>query len=74
MGWFHINNNKARPPRPDRQSLFVVNYQDGSRAFLRVPPEITQFGASPPVMRAAEERQSRGELPPGKIERLVRVL
>ena len=70
MSWIY---QKTKPRRPDKLSLFVVNYYDGSRAFLRVPPEIARFGASPSVMRAAQERQRQGELPPGKIAGLVRV-
>ena len=70
MSWVYRN---GRERRPDKQSLFVVNYHDGSRAFLRVPPELARFGASPSVMRAAEECQRQGELPPGQIAKLVRV-
>jgi hypothetical protein len=64
---------KTTARRPDKLSLFVVNFADGSRAFLRVAPDIARFGASPSVMRVAQERQAQGELPLGEIDRLVRV-
>jgi hypothetical protein len=69
MSWIY-QKTKARP---DKLSLFVVNFVDGSRAFLRVAPDIARFGASPALMRVAHERQAQGELPPGEIDRLVRV-
>ena len=58
--------------RPDKQVLFVVQYRDGSRSFMRVPPRLAMFGVSPPVLQLARERQSRGELPAGDIATLVR--
>jgi hypothetical protein len=58
--------------RPDKQVLFVVHYRDGSRSFMRVPPRLAMFGASPPVLKLARERQSTGELPAGDIATLVR--
>ena len=53
------------------QKLFVVNYADGSRAFLRVPHEIAAFGVSPPVMKLVREVQARGEIPAGDIASLI---
>jgi hypothetical protein len=72
MAWDHLQG-KPRPRRADKQSLFVVNYRDGTKGFVRVPPQLATFGASPPVMRLAHERQAKGELPNGEIVRLVRV-
>src|SRR4051794_41867306 len=60
-----------RSRRRDRQKLFVVNYADGSRAFLRVPHEIAAFGVSPPVMKLVREVQARGEIPAGGITWLI---
>ena len=60
-----------RSRRRDAQKLFVVNYADGSRAFLRVSREIAVFGVSPPVMKLAREVQARGEIPAGEIANLV---
>ena len=51
--------------------LFIVNYADGLRAFLRVPHEIAAFGASPPVMKLVREVQARGEIPAGDIASLI---
>ena len=55
-----------RSRRRDRQKLFVVNYADGSRAFLRVPHEIAAFGVSPPAsrLRCAEGKLSDHERSP----------
>ena len=50
-----------------------MNYADGSRAFLRVPPAVAMFGVSPPVMRLAREVQARGEIPSGEIASLTAV-
>ncbi len=71
MSWALNGNPRAR--RPDRQVLFVVQYRDGSRAFVRVPPNLAIFGASPQVLRLTKERQAKGEIPPGEIAGLVRV-
>src|SRR5215207_10229333 len=57
----------CRSRRRDRQKLFVVNYADGSRAFLRVPHEIAAVGVSPPVMKLVREVQARGEIPAGAL-------
>jgi len=69
MPWDHT----VRSRRPDRQKLFVVNYADGSRAFLRVPPAVAMFGVSPPVMKLAREVQARGGIPDGEIASLSAV-
>ena len=58
-------------PLLDPQKLFVVNYADGSRAFLRVPHEIAAFGVSLPVMKFVREVQARGEIPAGDTASLV---
>ena len=53
----------ARRRMRDEQVMFVVQYQDGSRAFVRVPPKLAMYGAgSPVVLRQA-----------GAIARLVQV-
>ena len=67
MTWDQTYRNRRR----DRHKLFVVNYADGSRAFLRVSREIAVFGVSPPVMKLAREVQARGEIPAGEIASLV---
>ena len=69
MTWDQTYRNRRR----DRHKLFVVNYADGSRAFLRVPPAVAMFGVSPPVMRLAREVQARGEIPSGEIASLTAV-
>jgi hypothetical protein len=53
--------------RRDKQVLFVVRYRDQPDAYVRIPPSLASFGASPPVLRAALERQARGEIPTGDI-------
>ena len=55
---------------PPKTNIFVVHYRDGSRAFMRVPPRLAMFGASPPVLQLAREHQSTGALPGGEIEKL----
>ena len=70
MTW---DKRKFAPRRPDKQVLFVVCYGDGSRSFMRVPPALAVFGASPSVLRLARERQSKGELPAGDMATLVRL-
>jgi uncharacterized protein YcgL (UPF0745 family) len=67
MTWDHTYRSRRR----DRQKLFVVNYADGSRAFLRVPHEIAAFGVSPHVMKLVREVQARGEIPAGDIASLI---
>ena len=72
MTWAHLNGT-PRHRRADRHRLFIVNFLDGSRAFMRISPELARFGASPPVFRHAQERQAAGELPLGQIAGLIRV-
>ena len=58
----------------DRHVMFVVHYRDGSRSFVRVPPEVALYGAgSPVVLCHAAEEQRRGMLQAGAIERLIQV-
>jgi hypothetical protein len=57
----------ARGRAKDRQVLFVVRYRSGPDAYLRVPPQIGLYGASPVVLNFARDRQARGELPAGEI-------
>src|SRR5215212_8210651 len=54
MTW---DNRTFARRRPDKQVLFVVCYGDGSRSFMRVPPQLAMFGASPSVLGLARERQ-----------------
>ena len=42
---------------------------DQPDAYMRVPPALANFGASPPVLRAALERQALGEIPAGRNSR-----
>jgi hypothetical protein len=63
----------SRPRMRDRKILFVVRYQSGPDAYMRVAPDIAIHGASPVVMRIAQECQVRGEIPPGKIASVHRV-
>jgi len=58
--------------RRDKQVLFVVRYRDQPDAYVRIPPTLASFGASPPVFRVALERQARGEIPAGDIVEIVR--
>ena len=53
--------------------LFVVSFRDGSRSFVRVPPKLGAFGASPAVLRHAAEEQRQGRLQPGEINKLTKV-
>ena len=57
----------------DRQVLFVVRYRSGPDAYVRVPPDLGDYGSSPPVLRIAKERQARGEIPAGEITTVLRV-
>ena len=50
----------------------MVRYRDQPDAYMRVPPALANFGASPPILRAALERQALGEIPPGEIVAVVR--
>ena len=60
--------------RPDKHVMFVVSFQDGSRGFVRIPPELAQFGAgSSAMLEYAAEQQRQGRLQPGKIAKLIRV-
>ncbi len=59
--------------RPDTKVLFVVSFRDGSRSFVRVPPRLADFGASPAVLRHAAEEQRQGRLQPGEIDKVIRV-
>jgi hypothetical protein len=70
--WQH--QSEASWPRrtKDHQVLFVVRYRDQPDAYMRVPPALANFGVSPPVLRAALERQALGEIPPGEIVAVVR--
>jgi hypothetical protein len=58
--------------RPDTNVLFVVSFRDGSRSFLRVPPRLAAFGASPAVLRHAAEEQRQGRLHAGDIDKLIK--
>ena len=68
-----LGQPKRPQRRPDKHVLFVVQYRDGSRSFLRIPPSVAAFGAGPAALRYAAEEQSSGRLQPGTIERLIRV-
>ena len=70
--WQHQSEASWPRRRKDHQVLFVVRYRDQPDAYMRVPPALANFGASPPVLRAALERQALGEIPPGEIVAVVR--
>ena len=69
----HAVGSRSQKPPAGSPKLFVVNYADGSRAFLRVPPAVAMFGVSPPVMKLAREVQARGGIPAGEIASLSAV-
>jgi hypothetical protein len=69
--WGGVAVARGRPR--DRQVLFVVRYRSGPDAYLRVPPQIGVYGASPVVLNFARDRQARGELPAGEIATVLRV-
>jgi hypothetical protein len=71
MAWDHINT-KPRSPRPERPAMFLVQLHDGGRVMLNLPKNIAALGPCA-VLSAALNRQSLGELPAGRIERLVRI-
>jgi hypothetical protein len=70
--WQHQSEASWPRRKKDHQVLFVVRYRDQPDAYMRVPPTLANFGASPPVLRAALERQALGEIPPGEIVAVVR--
>jgi hypothetical protein len=59
--------------RPDRMVMFAVRYEDGTSAYIRVPPGIGTFGVSPAVMKLAQGAQARGEIQSGLIAKVERV-
>ena len=72
--WSSAQQSHTRRRQRDRHVMFVVQYRDGSRGFVRVPPEVALYGAgSPVVLRHAAEEQRRGVLQAGAIERLIQV-
>ena len=70
--WQHQSEASWPRRKKDHQVLFVVRYRDQPDAYMRVPPALANFGASPPILRAALERQALGEIPPGEIVAVVR--
>ena len=70
--WQHQSEASWQRRKKDHQVLFVVRYRDQPDAYMRVPPPLANFGASPRVLRAALERQAQGEIPPGEIVAVVR--
>jgi hypothetical protein len=63
---------KAPYRRPDRHVMFVVTFRDGTRDFLRVPPEVAAVGGIAAIRFAAGEQRD-GRFRSGEIDRLIRV-
>jgi len=58
--------------RPSKHVMFVVTFRDGSRDFLRIPPNVAAVGGLA-VDRFVAEEQREGRFRAGQIERLIRV-
>ncbi len=52
--------------RRDTQVMFVVSYEDGHSAYLRIAPQSVSFGNAI-VADIARDRQTAGDLPAGRI-------
>ena len=48
--WQHQSEASWPRRKKDHQVLFVVRYRDQPDAYMRVPPALANFGASPPVL------------------------
>jgi hypothetical protein len=55
----------------DDHVLFVIHYDDGRNAYIRVLPSAIDVGLG--VLGVARERQEEGEIPPGSIIGVKRV-
>jgi hypothetical protein len=63
---------KPRVAKSQRPALFLVKFEGGISAPMHVPADTAAFAASR-IPGIAQQRQARGELPPGKIVTIVRV-
>jgi hypothetical protein len=52
--------------RRDTHVMFVVSYEDGRSAYLRVAPQSVRFSDAI-VADIARDRQTAGDLPAGRI-------
>jgi hypothetical protein len=66
---------KVARRRRDAHVLFVVTYKDGSRGFVRIPPDLAGLGgtSSPSIMHFVDEEQKAGRLGAGSVTNLIRV-
>ena len=67
---FNRSNLIRFGPR-DRQTMVVVEFTDGSRAYVRVDPHTATMGGEP-LLLALRERQARGEISPAAIAAVTR--
>jgi hypothetical protein len=67
---FNRSNLIRFRPR-DRQTMVVVEFTDGSRAYVRVDPHTATMGGEP-LLLALRERQARGEISPAAIAAVTR--
>jgi hypothetical protein len=67
---FNRSNVVRFRPR-DRQTMVVVAFVDGSRAYVRVDPHTAAIGGER-LLVALRERQASGEIPQGAIAAVTR--
>ena len=62
-----IDDNPARyrPRGKDNHVMFVVRFEDGRSAYVRIDPKAAEFGTAP-VLGIAKARQQTGEIPDGR--------